>query len=59
MKVLWQRVTLFLQALLLYNLLIIRCNFKKTCLTPIQAQPASFLACRMFSNSNTQGYPQE
>jgi len=59
MKVLWQWVTLFLQPLLLFNYLKINNFCKKPRFASIQAQAAYLLACRTFSNSNAQGYPQE
>lgn len=59
MKVLWQSVTLFLQALILYNLLILNKYREKPRFASIHAQPACGLASHAFSNSNAHGYPQE
>jgi len=59
LTLLWQSVTLFLHPLLLFKHLIKKENIKKTGFAPIHAQAAPPLACRTFSNSNTQGYPQE
>ena len=59
MKLLWQQMTLFLHPLILYNTLIFKYFNEKTPFAPIQPQAAYALAYRRFSNSNTQGYPQE
>ncbi|WP_204166653.1 hypothetical protein, partial [Klebsiella quasipneumoniae] len=58
-KVLWQQMTLFLHPLILSNKLIFNVFKEKTPFAPIQPQAAYALAYRRFSNSNTQGYPQE
>ncbi|AHM80550.1 hypothetical protein KPNJ1_03783 [Klebsiella pneumoniae 30660/NJST258_1] len=52
-------MTLFLHPLILSNKLIFKIFKEKTPFAPIQPQAAYALACRRFSNSNTQGYPQE
>ncbi|EAS9708919.1 hypothetical protein EOI45_17950 [Salmonella enterica] len=59
MKVLCQRIPLPLQPLILYNLLSEKGYFLKPSFAPIYSQAASPLAYVVFSNSNTQGYPQE
>jgi hypothetical protein len=59
MKLLWQPVTLFLQALLLSNSLIKEENIQKPPFASIQSQAACSLVYQRFSNPNTQGYPQE
>ncbi|PLL87346.1 hypothetical protein CWN61_15225 [Klebsiella pneumoniae] len=59
MKLLWQQMTLFLHPLILSNKLIFKIFKEKTPFSPIQPQAAYALAYRRFSNSNTQGYPQE
>jgi hypothetical protein len=45
--------------LILSNKLIFKIFKEKTPFAPIQPQAAYALAYRRFSNSNTQGYPQE
>jgi len=59
MNLLWQPVTLFLQALLLLNTLINKGNIEKPRFASIWVQAASSLAYRKFSNSHAHGYPQE
>ncbi|PLG61567.1 hypothetical protein B6J11_18900 [Klebsiella pneumoniae] len=59
MKLLWQQMTLFLHPLILSYKLILKCFNEKTPFAPIQPQATYALAYRRFSNSNTQGYPQE
>jgi hypothetical protein len=57
--VLLQQMTLFLQRLLFINLLILNDFPEKMAFAPDRVQAASALAYGAFSNSNTQGYPQE
>ena len=59
MKVLWQSAALFITPLLLFILLKFIENIEKPRFASIQAQAACSLVYRRFSNSNTQGYPQE
>ncbi|PQX97854.1 hypothetical protein C5930_08540 [Cronobacter sakazakii] len=59
MILLLQQMTLFLQCLILINLLTLKCFPEKTAFAPDRVQAASALAYGAFSNSNTQGYPQE
>ncbi|NCH22364.1 hypothetical protein BS412_08715 [Cronobacter turicensis] len=59
MILLLQQMTLFLQRLLFINLLILNEFPEKTAFAPDRVQAASALAYGAFSNSNTQGYPQE
>ncbi|EGT4254289.1 hypothetical protein D8W73_09440 [Citrobacter amalonaticus] len=45
--------------MILYNALLNIGYFVKTAFAPIRLEAAYSLACLVFSNSNTQGYPQE
>ncbi|NCH37288.1 hypothetical protein EYS34_03455 [Cronobacter sakazakii] len=59
MILLLQQMTLFLQCLILIKLLILKNFPEKTAFAPDRVKAASALAYGAFSNSNTQGYPQE